>query len=325
MANKRAVKTTIFFIRFVITIFETLFLPIYALIFRPIRRFLRARRKKAYTPYGDPAGPYRASELSLEEPLWDSPPPSSPSFRRFKPSDTLADLWARSVLLCSDWRCMGTREYLGEEDEVQPSGKMFKKMVLGDYQWKTYAQVNRDIEQIAAGLRSLNVQPNDRVVILAETRAEWMETALACFTQNFVVVTLYATLGEDAIVHGLTESEPAAIVTTAEIVGRMRKIKERIPASVKAIVYCSTPGLKGQPENSFGNTPVHSFEQLLDIGRDYLQDAGRAVTLQSSRPTRDALAVILYTSGTTGNLLAILYALITCNNVTLCLSSPYAR
>ena len=300
MANKKAVKATIFTIRFVITLFETIFLPIYALIFRPIRRFFRARRKKAYSPDGDPAGPYRASELSRNDPLWDSPPSTSPSFRVFKPSDTLADLWSRSVLLYSDWRFMGTREYLGEEDEVQPNGKVFKKMVLGDFQWKTYEQVNRDVEQIAAGLKSLGVKPNDRVVILAETRAEWMQTALACFTQNFVVVTLYATLGEDAIVHGLSESEPAVIITTAEIVGRMRKIKERIPASVKAIVYCSTQGLKAKLDNAIGNTPVHSFERLLEIGSDYLQDSELAATMSSSRPTRDSLAVILYTSGTTG-------------------------
>lgn len=203
-------------------------------------------------------------------------------------------------MLYSDWRCMGTREFLGEEDEVQPSGKVFKKLVLGDFQWKTYAQVNREVEQVAAGLRSLGLQPKDRVVILAETRPEWMETALACFTQNFVVVTLYATLGEDAIVHGLSESEPAAIVTTAEIVSRMHKIRDRIPASVKTIVYCGTLGLKFHPDAAFGDTPVHSFERLLDIGRDYLVDSAHVATLRSSRATREELAIILYTSGTTG-------------------------
>ena len=28
---------------------------------------------------------------------------------------------------------MGTRDILGEDDEIQPNGKMFKKLELGDY------------------------------------------------------------------------------------------------------------------------------------------------------------------------------------------------
>ena len=37
---------------------------------------------------------------------------------------------------------MGTREVLGEEDEMQASGKMFSKLELGEYRWLTYNQVS---------------------------------------------------------------------------------------------------------------------------------------------------------------------------------------
>jgi long-chain acyl-CoA synthetase len=37
--------------------------------------------------------------------------------------------------------CLGTREVLGEEDEVQNNGKLFKKLALGDYSWISYQQV----------------------------------------------------------------------------------------------------------------------------------------------------------------------------------------
>jgi long-chain acyl-CoA synthetase len=36
---------------------------------------------------------------------------------------------------------MGTREVLGEEDEVQSNGKMFLKLDLGEYRWLTYEEV----------------------------------------------------------------------------------------------------------------------------------------------------------------------------------------
>ena len=34
--------------------------------------------------------------------------------------------------------CLGTREVLGVEDEVQKSGKVFQKLQLGEYKWMTY-------------------------------------------------------------------------------------------------------------------------------------------------------------------------------------------
>ena len=37
---------------------------------------------------------------------------------------------------------MGTREVLGEEEEMQASGKMFTKLELGEYRWLTYNQVS---------------------------------------------------------------------------------------------------------------------------------------------------------------------------------------
>ena len=33
------------------------------------------------------------------------------------------------------------RQVLGEEDEKQDNGKVFKKLTLGEYQWTTYNQV----------------------------------------------------------------------------------------------------------------------------------------------------------------------------------------
>lgn len=53
---------------------------------------------------------------------------------------------------------------------------------------------------------SLGLRPRQNVVILAETRQEWMVTAQACLRLNIPVVTLYATLGEEGIVHGMSSS-----------------------------------------------------------------------------------------------------------------------
>ena len=46
---------------------------------------------------------------------------------------TMADVWRWSVKKYQEKKLLGTRDVLAEEDEVQPNGKMFKKLELGDY------------------------------------------------------------------------------------------------------------------------------------------------------------------------------------------------
>ncbi|KAF6214653.1 hypothetical protein GE061_009396, partial [Apolygus lucorum] len=79
---------------------------------------------------------------------------------------------------------LGTREILAEEDEVQSNGRVFKKYLLGEYKWRDYGQVHTEAIQFGRGLRTLGYQPKNNVVIFAETRAEWMIAAHACFKQN---------------------------------------------------------------------------------------------------------------------------------------------
>ena len=62
------------------------------------------------------------------------------------------------------------------------------------------------VASLSNGLRSIGLKPRDRIVIFCETRAEWMLTALAALSNNVTVVTLYATLGEQGILHGTKEA-----------------------------------------------------------------------------------------------------------------------
>ena len=75
------------------------------------------------------------------------------------------------------------REVLGEADETQKNGKVFKKLDLGNYQWLNYNQVHASTLSFGAGLRSLGILPKSIIAIYAETRAEWMMSCLGAFSQ----------------------------------------------------------------------------------------------------------------------------------------------
>ena len=50
----------------------------------------------------------------------------------------MANAWSWCLSRYSSRKLLGTREILGEEDEIQTSGKMFKKLDLGEYRWMSY-------------------------------------------------------------------------------------------------------------------------------------------------------------------------------------------
>lgn len=78
---------------------------------------------------------------------------------------------------------------------------------LGDYSWLTYTELDTMAENFGRGLRAIGHQPHENIIIFAETRVEWMVAAMACFKQSMPLCTLYATLGDEAVIHGINETE----------------------------------------------------------------------------------------------------------------------
>jgi long-chain acyl-CoA synthetase len=98
--------------------------------------------------------------------------------------NTLGEIWDRNAKQYADRKCMGTRQLL-EGKEVQKGGKVLQQLTFGEYQFETFAEVDDHITKIVGGLKSLKMQKGDHVVIYAETRAQWMQTALACFKSGY--------------------------------------------------------------------------------------------------------------------------------------------
>ena len=104
----------------------------------------------------------------------------------------------------------------------------------------SYEEADAIAENVGKGLRELGQQSNKPLCIFADTRAEWMLTAQACFKQSFPVVTLYTNLGEDAIAHGLNETELETVIMSHELLPKFKKILKSTP-KVKNIVFFETP------------------------------------------------------------------------------------
>lgn len=91
--------------------------------------------------------------------------------------DTLEKVLKYIAETHKDKHCLGTRQLLSEEDELQPNGRMFKKYKMGEYTWRSYVDVEKEACDFGYGVRKLGVQPKENVVLFSETRAEWMIAA----------------------------------------------------------------------------------------------------------------------------------------------------
>lgn len=107
---------------------------------------------------------------------------------------------------------------------------------MGDYKWKTYTDVDRLTTSFSRGLKELGLTAHKNIVIFAGTRAEWMIAAYGCFKQNLIVVTIYATLGDEAIAHGINETEVDTVITSHDLLPKFKRLLE-MTKSVKTIIY----------------------------------------------------------------------------------------
>uniref|UniRef100_A0A8C9VU24 long-chain-fatty-acid--CoA ligase n=1 Tax=Scleropages formosus TaxID=113540 RepID=A0A8C9VU24_SCLFO len=241
----------------------------------------RAKRVRARSANGHPGGPYRsvASLKALTTGLHPG-------------RDTLDGVFEHAAQHFPNRDCLGTRQLLSEEDEVQPNGKVFKKVILGDYIWLSYREAYQAAAHFGSGLAALGQRPQYNIAIFCETRAEWIITAQACFMYNFPLVTLYSTLGGPAIAHGLNETEVTHIITSKDLFQSRLKVSQEVPKLEQIIVVDNKPGTWTDFPKGIR---VQSMATVQELGAK-----PENLSKPRSRPKPTDIAVIMYTSGSTG-------------------------
>uniref|UniRef100_A0A8C1ZSH9 long-chain-fatty-acid--CoA ligase n=1 Tax=Cyprinus carpio TaxID=7962 RepID=A0A8C1ZSH9_CYPCA len=237
-----------------------------------------SRRVKARSVSGHPSGPYR--DIRALRVLATCLQPGV---------NTLDRVFESSVCRFPHFDCLGTRDLLSEEDETSEDGRVFKKVILGEYRWMSYDQVYKEVRAFGSGLVALGQKPLKNIAIFCETRAEWIIAAQACFMYNFPLVTLYSTLGGPAIAHGLNEAEVSHIITSKELLEtKLKSILLEVPRLQHIIIVDDK--LKSGSEYPQGIS-VHSMAAVTRLG----------ARVEGRRPPCAAdVAVIMYTSGSTG-------------------------
>ncbi|KAJ1727091.1 long-chain fatty acid-CoA ligase, partial [Coemansia biformis] len=208
-----------------------------------------------------------------------------------------------------DMELLGKRDVLGmvsEDKQVQHkvNGKMetttksWTYAKLSEYKWMTYNQVVDYTTNVGAGFRKLGIEPcTGRVAIYAPTSREWQLCAFAAFSQSMQVVTAYDTLGESGVLLAMNQAKADAIFLKADQLPIMARIMGDVE-TVKHVIYFQD--VYGMPagcaealEKVRSKFAVHTIDEVHDLGK--------ANPVERQLPGDDDIALVMYTSGSTGS------------------------
>lgn len=164
----------------------------------------------------------------------------------------------------------------------------------GPFQWMKYSEVYEAAKSAGSGLRALGLQPGDCVGLYAPNSEEWAFTSLGAYSQSITVVPLYDTLGDDAVRYEIEHAELKVILCAQKNLHAVAAVKDKIP-SLKTIVQVE----KLEGSDAHADALIGAGITMTDF--DTMLFKGNETLTPPTIPEPDSIAVIMYTSGTTGD------------------------
>ncbi|GIG89997.1 AMP-dependent synthetase/ligase [Plantactinospora endophytica] len=158
--------------------------------------------------------------------------------------------------------------------------------------WLSWAQVGQRAKAIAAGLRGLGVDSEDRVAILANTRLDWVLADLGIMCAGGATTTVYPTTEPEDTAYILTDSGSKVLIAeNAEQAAKIAGVE--LPALTHVVVIDG-------PADPAATPPQLTLADLEVQGALALESDPDLIDRVVAGIDQDHLATLIYTSGTTG-------------------------
>ncbi|HET7834244.1 MAG TPA: AMP-binding protein [Variovorax sp.] len=177
----------------------------------------------------------------------------------------------------------------------QPDAPAVREKDLGIWQSWSWADVAREVREFACGLASLGFKAGDNLAIVGANRPHLYMAVIAAQSLRGVPVPLYQDAVAAEMVFMLEDAAVEFVVAEdQEQVDKLLECRETRPA-IRHIVYDDPRGLR-----HYDQPGLLGYEKLCELGRAW--DAAHPGFFDRSVAAGEAsdVAVILYTSGTTG-------------------------
>jgi long-chain acyl-CoA synthetase len=166
---------------------------------------------------------------------------------------------------------------------------------LGIWRSHTWREVGEAVREIAGGLLALGLAPGETVSILSNTVIEWVLADLAVLSCGGVANGIYPTDAASQVEYLCEDSATTVLfVENDEQLDKALEVRGRLPR-LRRIVVFDMKGLRGLQDDG-----VIGLEQLRALGRGHLAGQPDAVAARTAAVRPGDLAILVYTSGTTG-------------------------
>ncbi len=146
------------------------------------------------------------------------------------------------------------------------------------------------VKYFSLGLKELGFNPEDKLVILSETRPEWVMSDIACQCAGGITVPVYPTLLPQQIQYIIENSDARIVVySDAEQGEKVKEIRSGLTQVNHFITFESE-----SPEG------VWTFDKIVEKGKKISETSPDLFEKTAALAEPDKVASILYTSGTTG-------------------------
>ena len=153
-----------------------------------------------------------------------------------------------------------------------------KNKQSGIFDWITYSDVRKRVDNFRGGLAHHNIQKGDAVGIISSNRVEWAVAAFASYGLGARFVPMYESENYRTWEYIIKDSNVRfLLVSTPAIYEQIKKLKDKIPA-LENIYIIDTTG-----------------EQSMN----HLESIGETKIVPSHIPASSDIASLIYTSGTT--------------------------
>jgi long-chain acyl-CoA synthetase len=174
----------------------------------------------------------------------------------------------------------------------------------GEYDWKSYKEVDKRVHDTGFGLRrKCGLAKGSMVGIYAKNCPEWVVAMQTCNVFGFVSVALYDTLGAESLVYVTNHAELPVIFASFDRATNLMGLINKCP-SVKHMVIIDAYD-ESHLEGLQGVAKKHGVKLItmaaLEQAGERAQESKNSKKYGPEEVSPEDMCIIMYTSGTTGN------------------------
>lgn len=176
-----------------------------------------------------------------------------------------------------------------------PEKVALREKEFGIWQSVSWQQYFDNVRDLALGLLALGCQPGDKLAILGDNRPQWVYSELAIQSLGGAALGIFPDSHLDQVKYIIDHSDAVfLIVEDQEQTDKFLQIKEACP-KIKHVIVDDMKGMR-----YYDDPLLVPFTRVQQMGRDLAAAEPGLFEQTLSRVTEGTVAVLAYTSGTTG-------------------------